>query len=67
MFDELSIEILPDGTIKIETDKISGPNHVNAERFLDALAQLTNSKPVRTPKSHAHHEHHTHEHEKTGH
>jgi hypothetical protein len=32
--DKMVIEVLEDGTIKVDTDKISMPNHVSAERFL---------------------------------
>lgn len=32
--DKFTIEILPDGTIKVSTDKVSAANHVNAEKFI---------------------------------
>lgn len=38
--DSMTIEILPDGTLKITTDKISAPNHANAEQFLRDTAKL---------------------------
>lgn len=38
--DKIKITILEDGTIKTETDKVSGPNHQNAESFLQNMARL---------------------------
>lgn len=38
--DNIKITILDDGTIKVETDKISGPNHLNAEQFLREMSRL---------------------------
>jgi hypothetical protein len=38
--DTIKIEILADGTIKVETDKISGPNHLNATQFLAEMSKL---------------------------
>lgn len=38
--DKMTIEILPDGTIKSTTDPISGANHANAEGFLREMARL---------------------------
>lgn len=35
--DQLNITILQDGTIKVETDKISMVNHFTAEAFLHTL------------------------------
>lgn len=32
--DTIDIEVLPDGTLKLTTDRISGPNHVNAEALV---------------------------------
>lgn len=37
--DVIKINILPDGTIKSETDKVSGPNHQSAESFLGDMAK----------------------------
>lgn len=35
--DKIEIEILPDGSFKITTDKVSMANHTNAEGLLRAL------------------------------
>jgi hypothetical protein len=68
-FDELEIEILPDGTIKVQTDKVSAANHVNAEAFLKFMAELAGGKSTRTRRGHHHHAHgeHTHTHEEEKH
>lgn len=40
MADKIKITILDDGTLKIETDKISGANHLNAHQFLAEMSRL---------------------------
>ena len=69
--DTIAIEILDDGTIKVTTDPISGPNHLNAEQFLRLLAELAGGETTRTRRviaSLAHvlaahtHDGHTHSH-----
>lgn len=71
MADEMRITVLDDGTIKIDTDKISAPNHVNAEGFIRAIFTMAGGKSKRTLKVgaslhgalHAHtHDGHTHTH-----
>ena len=37
--DSMNIEILKDGTIKVETDKISPVNHMTAEAFMRNIQQ----------------------------
>jgi hypothetical protein len=44
MPDTIQISILEDGTIKVETDKISGPNHLNATQFLAEMSRLAGGK-----------------------
>jgi len=51
--DTIQIEILDDGTIKVTTDPISGPNHVNAEQFLRFIATLAGGETTRTRRVHA--------------
>ena len=52
MSDKMKIEILEDGTISVETDKISGTNHHSADDFLKEIKKLgggsceTNKKKV---------------------
>lgn len=65
--DSIKIEILADGTIKVETDKVSGANHVNAEAFMKFLADKSGGEVTRTSKGHIHDHAHTHEHGEAGH
>ena len=47
MADEMRIEILPDGTIRTETNPISPINHQSAEDFMKQIATLTGGPMVR--------------------
>lgn len=61
--DTIDIEILPDGTIKTATDKVSMPNHANAEMFMRETARLAGGE-VKSKRKHGHAGHsHAHEHE----
>lgn len=63
--DELTIEILPDGTIKTTTSRVSGANHSNAEQFLQHVAKLAGGDTERVRRADALHNHvhdHAHEH-----
>jgi hypothetical protein len=61
--DNMRIEILEDGTIKVTTDPISGPNHVNAEGFLREMARLAGGETTRVKRTDSHHQHHHHDHD----
>ena len=55
--DTMNITVLEDGTLKIETDKVSGPNHIGAEQFLRDVAKLAGGEITRKNKrgfTHAH-------------
>ena len=57
MADGINYEILEDGTIKFTTDKISGPNHVSATKFMEEVARLAGGAVTvekRNPHSHSH-------------
>lgn len=61
--DTIKITVLEDGTIKTETDRVSMPNHANAEGFLGLIARLCGGKTERRAKhGHAFHSHGAHEH-----
>lgn len=69
MADNIKIEITDDGTIKVDTDRISNVNHLNAEGFLRRIGELLTGKiTVKQKQGHAHtHVHadgskHTHSH-----
>mgnify|MGYP001604793922 CR=1 FL=1 len=66
MADNIEIEILPGGKIKVSADKISGPNHANAEGLFKAVATLGESHRERK-QGHAHHHTHEKEEQKHGH
>lgn len=62
-FDELIIEILPDGTIKTTTNPISAANHSTAEAFLKGIADLAGGETKREKRKDVQHTHtHSHEH-----
>ena len=65
MADEMRIEVLDEGTIKIETDAVSGPNHMNAEGFIREVFNLAGGKGRRTlrPNADLRHALHTHTHD----
>lgn len=67
--DDIQIEILEDGTIKVITDPVSGANHANAEQFLRDMAAKAGGETVRRRKGagHAHEHGHTHVHTGGGH
>jgi hypothetical protein len=44
MADTIKIEILEDGTVRFETDKISGANHASADEFLAEVEILLGGK-----------------------
>jgi hypothetical protein len=62
-------QILADGTVKITTDAISGPNHLSADRMIKGIEELL-AGPTTVTKRTGHarvHEHdHGHEHLKGG-
>ena len=57
MPDNIQIEILEDGTLKVTSDPISAPNHANAEEFLRYMAQLAGGETSRARRTDAHHTH----------
>lgn len=59
--DRMTFSIAEDGTIKIETDSMEGPNHRNADELVGAVAKLAGGKTaVRHRPGHRHE--HTHDH-----
>lgn len=63
--DTITVEILEDGTIKTETDKVSSANHTTAEGFLKEMFRLAGGRteikfkrPVAVVEgAHTHHHH----------
>jgi hypothetical protein len=64
--DTMTIEILPDGTIKTTTDPVSPANHDSAERFIKAMSVLAGGETTRVartdPAAMARTKHHGHDH-----
>lgn len=58
--DQMQITILDDGTIKVETDRISQANHMTAEAFMRNMASACGGKQDRKQKHGTHHHHHHH-------
>jgi len=62
MPDEITFEILDDGTIKIEAGRVSAANHLNAENFLREAARMAGGQ-VKVKHKQGHHQHaHSHSH-----
>lgn len=51
--DKMTVEILPDGTVKTTIDPISPANHNSAEGFVSLLAKLTGGKTTINKKARA--------------
>jgi hypothetical protein len=53
--DKIKIDIADDGTIRVDTDRISNPNHLGAEAFLRRIGELLRGKiTVKQKKGHGH-------------
>ncbi len=52
--DEIEIEILGDGRIKILTPGISMPNHTNADKFIQDIARLGGGEVTRERRTDTH-------------
>ena len=65
--DTIQITVLEDGTIKLETDRVSGPNHLNAEGFIREVFKLAGGTGRRTLKTNASLHHALHQHTHDGH
>lgn len=66
---EMTVEILEDGSLKIETGDMAGAAHKSADEFLKEVLALCGGDEARTPlkKHHHHHGEHEHAHEGGGH
>ena len=61
MTDRMRITILPGGLVKVETDQVTGPNHLSADRLIRGLEQDLGGDPqVERKKQGVLHEHETH-------
>lgn len=60
--DQIEIEILADGTIKITTDQISPANHLSADNLLREIERLAGGQTTKTKNRHGHQLVHEHSH-----
>jgi hypothetical protein len=64
MSDKMRVTILDDGSLKIETDKVSSANHTNAEGFIREMVRMMGGKQsVKNKVMHGHVHDEQHEHE----
>jgi len=62
MVDTINIEILEDGTVKFDTDKISDVNHVSADAFMEEVEKLLGGTvEVKSKRRKGHVHTHTHQ------
>ncbi len=57
--------ILENGTVRIETDQISGPSHASAEAALQHIAKELGGDVQKVSNKHTHVHTHDHEHDHT--
>ena len=62
MKNEMDIIVLGDGTVRVETGEVGGPEHMAAEKMLAWLAKELGGETTRVRRGHAHHHHHEHVH-----
>lgn len=60
--DDIIIEILESGDIKITTDPISGPNHMSAEGLLRTIGEIAGGLVQRVKRRFTHQKHQQHQH-----
>ena len=64
---EITVEILDDGSVKITTGTFEGAKHSAAEAMLREISsELGDTKRTRKPGAHHHHHDSEHEHEHQG-
>lgn len=62
MADIINITVLEDGTLQIETDEISEPNHMSADKLLKGIEELMGGKVVIKKKPNSQNHAHMHKH-----
>lgn len=58
--DSFSVEILEDGTLRIETDTVSPVNHKSADEFLLFVSRMLGGSVTKTKKKQGHSQVHHH-------
>ena len=62
MKNDMDITILEDGTVRVQTGEVGGPEHLVAEKMLAWLAKELGGESTRVRRGHTHHHHHEHVH-----
>jgi hypothetical protein len=60
--DQITVTVLDDGSVTVETDDLEGPNHMQAERLVEFMARLMGGETQTTKKRQGHVHHHEHIH-----
>lgn len=60
MKNDMSITILEDGTVRIDTGEVGGPEHMAAEKMLAWLAKELGGETRRIKRQRTHHHLHNH-------
>jgi hypothetical protein len=60
---QIGIEVLKDGSLKIETGDMSGPLHKDADDLLTLIQTLMGGSVEKKSLDHGHHHHHEHDHD----
>jgi len=65
---EMKVKILADGTVRIDTGSVGGPEHMAAEKMLQWIAEQLGGQATREQLAqHHHHHNHQHQHQHAGH
>ncbi len=54
----IKVEVLPDGSVRVETDKVGQVEHMSAEKFLEFIKKEMGGEVTIKNKPGAHHHHH---------
>ena len=60
---QMEVTILEDGTVKVETDDMGGPDHKTADEFLKMLSRLCGGEVTEQKRDRGHHHAHDHAHD----
>ena len=52
MADNIEIEVLEDGSLKVQTSAISDKNHINADDLMDLLEDMLGGEVVKEKREH---------------
>jgi hypothetical protein len=58
----ITVDVLPDGTVRVETGDMGGVDHKSADSFMADLALYMGGTPIDTKVEHGHSHTHSHTH-----